>query len=111
MVGSVVVRTGLAAEILTKFRTAVSDRMTEIGLSQEDVARALAAGGCKVHNSAISKVISGHREVRFEEAVLLASLLGLDLRAFAVEPTVCTTCFGAPPAGFTCNACGTGGAL
>jgi hypothetical protein len=40
-----------------------------------------------------------------------ARALGLTLAELLTEPAECKACKGEPPAGFTCNTCGTGGAL
>lgn len=73
------------------------------GYTQEQLAERLKEFGIRLHFSAISKMESGDRQIRLNEAVALANILGV-LLSDALESS-CATCFGTPPRGFTCNEC------
>jgi transcriptional regulator with XRE-family HTH domain len=61
----------------------------------------------------VTRVEAGRRMIRLSEAMAAASILGIDLGAFAagnpVPRQACVNCSDGPPAGFTCNACGRSG--
>lgn len=53
---------------------------------------------------------SRQRAWSVDELVSMARLFGVPVAALLPDPPACPQCKGAPPAGFTCNTCGTGGA-
>lgn len=95
------------------FGAAVQRARAERCWSQEQVRRRLAASfGVDLSSSAFSRLECAKRPIRFGEAVALAALLNIDLAPLipaGVPIAVCDHCDGTPPAGFTCNDCGTAG--
>lgn len=61
----------------------------------------------------VTRVEAGRRMIRLGEAMAAASILGIDLGAFAagnpVPRQACVNCSDGPPAGFTCDTCGKSG--
>lgn len=95
------------------FAAEVQRARAEHGWTQEKVRRRLVASfGIDLSSSAMSRLETALRPIRFGEAVALAALLDIDLTPLipaCVAVAVCDCCEGKPPAGFTCNACGTAG--
>lgn len=84
------------------------------GLPQGQFAGEMARRGCPGWvQQTVTRVETGRRMVRLSEAMAAASILGIDLGAFALgDPApyqACANCSDEPPAGFTCNACGKSG--
>lgn len=85
----------------------VRDSRAELGLSQA----ALAVQADLPSQTTVWSIETGRRPVSLEEAVALTRVLVKPLPAFAVpESWHCWVCGNNPPRGFTCNACGMGGA-
>lgn len=55
------------------------------GMTQQQLADAMASTGNKIHRSTIGKIESGGRPVTIGEAVQLAGILGVDLAVLATE--------------------------
>lgn len=70
------------------------------GLSLRDLAEKTG-----VVSSTLQRTEAG-RMVTLPNAVRIAGALGVPLASMLVPPA-CDSCLGAPPPGFTCNACGT----
>lgn len=56
----------------------------------------------------VNSLETGHRgrEFSVNEAVAVAGIFGLPVADLLMPVLPCTTCQGAPPAGFTCRTCG-----
>jgi transcriptional regulator with XRE-family HTH domain len=57
------------------------------GMTQQQLADAMAATGNKIHRSTIGKIESGGRPVTIGEAVQLAGILGIPLELLVTEPS------------------------
>ncbi|MGW5477616.1 helix-turn-helix domain-containing protein [Streptomyces sp. NPDC004008] len=97
----------ISTEVIAKLRAlrkiqkvsaqTLADRMTELGYP--------------VQRTVIANLENGRRsDVSVDHVVTAAQVLGTTITALLNEPVVCPQCQGQPPAGFTCNTCGTGGA-
>jgi len=84
-----------------KFGRRLAARRTALGWSQKDLA---AKAG--VHDSQISRFETGDKGIILETAVHLAAITGISLEGLDGP---CPHCGDSPPAGFTCNDCGTKG--
>src|ERR1700722_2997434 len=58
------------------------------GMTQQQLADAMASTGNKIHRSTIGKIESGDRPVTIGEAVQLAGILGVDLAELVTEHTL-----------------------
>lgn len=65
-----------------------------------------------ISSAALSRIENGRRNPLPETLKRISDTLGCDVADLRIDgPAVsCPTCQGEPPAGFTCNTCGTGGA-
>lgn len=97
----------VSAEIIGKLRTLrkiqkvsaqmLADRMTELGYP--------------IQRTVIANLENGRRaEVSIDHVLVAAQALGTTITDLLEAPVVCPKCAGEPPAGFTCNTCGMGGA-
>ncbi|KPC67282.1 hypothetical protein ADL27_59155 [Streptomyces sp. NRRL F-6602] len=86
-----------------------------LGISQERLPRLLSAADFPVTQQYLTNVERGYRkEIPLSFVVAVAEVLGvtpdvtlgLTGGESAVAAITCPACKGAPPAGFTCNACG-----
>ena len=61
--------------------------------------------------SGISRIEMGARRVDVDDLVVFAKLLGVRPEELLApfEPEICANCDNEPPAGFTCQVCGTPG--
>lgn len=81
------------------------------GVSAQTLADRMTAQGFHVIRSVIANGETGRvRSMSVDFASHAARALGLTLAELLTEPAECKACKGEPPAGFTCNMCGTGGA-
>lgn len=97
----------LSTELFAKVRTLRKIQ----GISAQALADRMNAQGFHVIRSVIANGETGRvRSMSVDFANHAARALGLTLTQLITEPAVCKACKGAPPAGFTCNTCGTGGA-
>lgn len=86
----------------------------EYGMSQDkfaaEMARQCDPAWCQ---QTVTRVENGQRAIRLGEAIAAASILGIDLGAFAAgNPAprrICANCRDEPWPGFTCNECGRSG--
>lgn len=102
---------GEAPEAGRRLIAAMVGQRKVIGLSQTDVARAMADIGFRWYQPTVQRIEAGERPLRFDEGLALADIFEIDLTTFrSTFDAVCRTCFNSPPADFTCNACGLGGA-
>lgn len=74
------------------------------GYTQVEMAEQMRAFGIRLDPSAVTRIEQGGRSVRLNEAVAMARILCVSLPD--VLDSSCLTCFGSPPAGFTCQGCG-----
>lgn len=96
----------LSAELFVKVRAL---RKLQ-GVSAQTLADRMCAQGFHITRSQIANGEGGRvRSMSVDFAAHAAQALGLTLEQLLTEPAVCKTCKGEPPAGFTCNGCGTGG--
>lgn len=102
-----------ADEIRDAFRAAIGDALTDRGIRQQSLGAFLRAMGCKGDQATVSRMLSGNREIRLDEGILLARLLDIDLAALVARLGVprCITCSDQPPAGFICSTCGLQGVV
>lgn len=87
-----------------KFAKVMRELRIRSGYTQEGVAVRLKEFDIDLHFSAISKMESGTRVIRLNEAVAVLTILGGSLIDAIDSP--CCNCFGNPPRGFRCNECG-----
>jgi transcriptional regulator with XRE-family HTH domain len=79
------------------------------GLTQEQLGDRLSWSHASV--SAAERSVGGKRVKKFDadEIVAIAGALGIDAADLLAGILPCAHCNGEPPAGFTCQACGTEG--
>ena len=81
-------------------------RRAELRMSARELAEAVTALGLPLSRSTLANLESGRREdPTVTELVAFALALRTTPGELLLAPT-CPTCNDAPPAGFTCNACG-----
>lgn len=73
-------------------------------MSQRELSVALCTAGRPISPTAINRIERSGRRVDVDDLVALAAVLGVPPGAL-LEPPACTTCSGAPPAGFACTEC------
>lgn len=83
----------------------------ELKVSAQELADRMTQCGYPIKRSVIANLESGRRaEVSVDHVAIAAKALGVDPAAILRRVTdPCPTCKGEPPAGFTCNTCGTAG--
>lgn len=97
--------TGRVDDITRAFGQWVKTAREEAGVTQSRLAVTVGLN----HQQMIGKVEHGVRPATISEAYRIAKALGRDLPSIEVTmPSICSACWGTPPAGFTCNACGGG---
>lgn len=90
-------------EISKAFGAWLSGARADAGLSQQ----ALAALIGLRRQQTIAQIEGGTRPATVSEVYRVLAALGRPLPSLAVTlPDVCTSCWGKPPTGFTCNSCG-----
>lgn len=98
----------LSAELFAKTRTLRKIQ----GISVQTLANRMTAQGFHIARSVIAKGETGRvRSMSVDQASHAARALGLTLTQLLTEPALCRSCKGEPPAGFTCNTCGTAGGV
>lgn len=96
----------LAAELYAKIRTLRKLRR----MSVQKLADQMVAQGYKITRSQAAAGELGFRQAMpIDFADHAARALGITLVELLTQPAVCQGCKGEPPAGFTCNVCGTAG--
>lgn len=93
----------LSADLIAKVRALRKIQ----GLSTQRLTDLMTAGGFPINRSVLANMESGRVaavSVDFLDAA--ARALHTDLLTLLTQPAACPTCFGTPPAGFTCNTCG-----
>lgn len=91
----------------------VAARRYRLGLTQEQLAEKVTAGGIPMTAGVVFFTEKGStggrnnarpRNVSVDQLVAFAEVFGCDPMDLLAAP--CPTCEGVPPEGFTCNACG-----
>jgi hypothetical protein len=96
----------LSAELFAKLRT--HRRLQRV--SARVLADRMTAQGFPTNRGVIANGDNGRvRSMSIDYASHAARALGLTLTRLITEPAMCSACKGEPPAGFTCNTCGTAG--
>lgn len=72
--------------------------------TQTQLADWIRVEGIDLHPTAITRIESGERSVRLNEAVAAASALNVQLEEL-LKPITCESCGDVPPKGFTCQKC------
>lgn len=90
---------------------AFSEQMTKMravrGVSLRQLSARMDAHGWPMALATLQKVESGFRRITLDDAVAIAKVLEMKLPAGMADLfSPCGTCNGAPPAGFSCKACG-----
>ncbi|MDG4832408.1 hypothetical protein O7627_24315 [Solwaraspora sp. WMMD1047] len=75
-------------------------------MTYTELVKQLAAIGHPIPILGVRRIERRERRVDADDLACLAAVLGVDPWALT-QPPQCDACNGAPPAGFTCNACGT----
>jgi len=86
------------------FGRRIARERTRLGWSRSELARKAGINGKN-----LGGYERGENEPGVFKAAGLAAALGVSLDALLAPPS-CWVCDGTPPAGMTCNTCGTGGA-
>lgn len=73
----------------------------EAGLSQTRLSLVIGQ-----HQTTMARIEAGTQALRYGAAVELIAFFGQPIN---LPGSVCHSCYGHPPHGFTCNACGAGG--
>lgn len=85
-------------------------RRKRLGMSQADIAEKMTALGCpSIYPQTIGRIELGLRKVSVNDLAALAGVLGFAPGDLLGPLPPCPTCQDAPPAGFTCQGCGTKG--
>lgn len=79
-------------------------RMTLVELSDR-----LTRAGRPIPPLGLSRLEAGERRVDVDDLVALAQVFNVSPAELLAEVSVCRTCYGAPPAGFSCDTCGRAG--
>jgi transcriptional regulator with XRE-family HTH domain len=79
------------------------------GITTEVLSKLVADAGRTIHPSGITRLEKGDRRIDVDDLVAFATALGVAPAHLLELPGDCSICRGEPPAGFTCNACGTAG--
>lgn len=97
----------VSAEVIAQLRAI----RNELKVSAQELADRMTAAGYPIKRSVIANLESGRRaEVSVDHVAIAAKALGVDPAAIVRRVTApCPHCTGQPPAGFTCNTCGTAG--
>lgn len=97
----------VSAAVIAELRTL----RKELRVSAQQLADRMTEAGYPVKRSVIANLESGRRaEVSIDHVTIAAKALGVDVSALVRRVTdPCPHCKGEPPAGFTCNTCGTTG--
>lgn len=95
--------TQIAAVNMRRYRT-------QAGLTQEELGERI--GWSKASVSAAERTVDAPRKRAFalRDVDLVADALGVTPVQMITAPAPCATCGGTPPAGMTCQECGTPGA-
>lgn len=89
-------------EISKAFGGWVKGARSDAGLSQQALADLIGR-----RQQTVTQIEQGARPATVSEVYRILTILGRDLPTLDVElQTICTSCWGSTPAGFTCNACG-----
>ncbi|XVU25788.1 helix-turn-helix domain-containing protein [Actinoplanes sp. CA-054009] len=75
------------------------------GWSLVNFVEKLAVQGWQTDRNQYGRLESGKRSITVDELAILASVFGIDPWELTKAPN-CNRCMGAPPSGFSCNACG-----
>jgi transcriptional regulator with XRE-family HTH domain len=97
----------VSAEVIAQLRAIRNERK----VSAQELADRMTAAGYPIKRSVIANLESGRRaEVSVDHLAIAAKALGVDPAAILRRVAApCPHCTGQPPAGFTCNTCGTAG--
>jgi transcriptional regulator with XRE-family HTH domain len=76
------------------------------GLTKKDVSDRVLALGRWIPPLGVARIEAGSRRVDADDLVVLAAVFGIAAQLLLEPATECESCFGVPPAGFTCRACG-----
>lgn len=96
----------VSAEVIAKLRALRKIQK----VSAQKLADAVTELGFPITRTMLANWEGGRRTtVPVDFLVLAAKALGTTAVAILTEPVRCPSCKGEPPAGFTCNTCGTAG--
>jgi len=87
------------------FAKRLREQRTRRGWSQTMLADRMRTEGVDLHPTAITRMESGERGIRLNEAVAAAAALTVPLEHL-LKLVFCDQCVDAPPTGFTCQKCG-----
>lgn len=82
---------------------------TNRGITTEQLARRMTELGRPMFPNTITKIEKAQRRIDVDDLGALASALGVTIGQLVEPPGLCSSCHGAPPAGFACLACGSDG--
>lgn len=78
-------------------------------MTRDELVERLTRLGRPIPLLGIARIEKLERRVDVDDLAALAEVFGVTTGQL-LEPAPCDQCHGAPPAGFSCNACGTGSA-
>lgn len=87
----------------------VAEIRAEQRLTYKELSERIAAAGRHIPVLALSRIESLERRVDADDLAAIAAALGFSTASLmGLVNEQCSTCQGSPPAGFTCNECGSG---